>query len=206
VFDSVDRRALAKVLSLYGIPGKYIKVISVMYENNTAAVKVGNEVSSWFCIKSGVKQGCVLSSFIWIILMDFVLRSTGKVMGDRRIKWGGKSILDLDCADYLSILDESLSKINELLEVLQVHGATIGLKINLKKTKSLMLGISEDEKLTLVNEKINQVCSFTYLGSTISKDVGSREDVKSRIANAQGISSQLKKSLEEYKDKSVSQD
>ena len=29
-FDSVDRRALAKVLSLYGIPEKYIKVI-VLY-------------------------------------------------------------------------------------------------------------------------------------------------------------------------------
>jgi len=56
-FDSVDRRALAKVLSLYGIPHKHIKVISSMYKNNTAAVKLGNEVSSWFCIKLGVKQG-----------------------------------------------------------------------------------------------------------------------------------------------------
>ena len=52
-----------------------------MYENNTAAVKEGNEVSNWFCIKSGVKQGYVLSPFIWIILMDFVLRSTGKAIG-----------------------------------------------------------------------------------------------------------------------------
>ena len=50
-FDSVDRRALAKVLSIYGIPEKYIKVICAMYENNTAAVKVGNEVSNYFCIK-----------------------------------------------------------------------------------------------------------------------------------------------------------
>ena len=32
--------------ALYGILDKYIKVISVMYENNTAEVKVGNEVSS----------------------------------------------------------------------------------------------------------------------------------------------------------------
>ena len=39
-FDSVDRRALVKVLFLYGIPDKYIKVICAMYENNTAAVKV----------------------------------------------------------------------------------------------------------------------------------------------------------------------
>ena len=60
-FDSVDRRALAKVLSLYGILDKYMKAISALYENNTAAVKIGNEVNSWFCIKSGVKQGCALS-------------------------------------------------------------------------------------------------------------------------------------------------
>ena len=61
-----------------------------MYENNIAVVKVGNEVSNWFCIKSGVKKGCVLSPFIWIILMDFVLKSTGKSIGDHVIKWGGK--------------------------------------------------------------------------------------------------------------------
>ena len=63
-FDSVDRRALGKVLSLYGIPDKYIKVICAMYKNNTAAVKVGNEVSSWFCIKSGVKQGCSIPLYM----------------------------------------------------------------------------------------------------------------------------------------------
>ena len=76
-----------KVLPLYGILDKYIKVISVMYGNNTAAVKEGNEVSNWFCIKSEVKRGCVLSPFIWIILMDFALRSTGKSMGNHGIKW-----------------------------------------------------------------------------------------------------------------------
>ena len=88
-----------------------------MYENNTAAVKVGNEVSNWFSIKSEVKQGCVLFPFIWIILMDFVLRSTGKAIGDHGIKWGGKTLLDSDYADDLSILNESLSKMNEFLEV-----------------------------------------------------------------------------------------
>ena len=55
-FDSVDRRALAKVLSMYGIPDKYTKATSAMYENNIAAIKVGNEVSSWFRIKSRVNR------------------------------------------------------------------------------------------------------------------------------------------------------
>ena len=82
-------------------------------------------------------------------------------------------------------------------EVLRVQGARIGLKINIKKTKSLRLGISEDEKVTLGNGKIDQVGSFPYLGSIISKDSGSSEDVKSRIAKAEGFCSQLKKSWEE---------
>ena len=58
--------------------------------------------------------------------MDFVLRSTGKAMGDHGTKWGRKTPLDLDFADNLSILDESVSKMNEFLEVLRVQGAKIG--------------------------------------------------------------------------------
>ena len=66
---------------------------------------------------------------------------------------------------------------NEFLEVLRVQGARIGLKINVKKTKSsLSLGISKDEKVTLVNEKIDQLGSFTYLGSIICKEGGNSED------------------------------
>jgi hypothetical protein len=51
--------------------------------------------------------------------------------------------------------------------------------------------------VTLGNEKIDQVDSFTYLDSIISKDGGNSEDVKSRTAKAQGVFSQLKIFLEE---------
>ena len=125
--------------------------------------------------------------------MDFVLRSTGKAIGDRGIKWGGKTFLDVDYADDLSILDESVSKMNQHLEVLLVQGARKGLKINVKKTKSQRLEISKNEKVTLGNEKIGQVDCFTYLGSIIIKDDGSSEDVKCRIAKTQSVFPQLKK-------------
>ena len=54
-------------------------------------------------------------------------------------------------------------------------------------TLSLRLGISEDEKVTFGNEKIDQMDSFTYLVSIISKEGGSSEDVKSRKAKTQGF-------------------
>ena len=53
-----------------------------------------------------------------------------------------------------------------------------------KKTKSLRLGKSEADNVTFGYEKIDQMGSFTYLGSIISKDSGSSEDVKSIIAKA----------------------
>ena len=56
-----------------------------------------------------------------------------------------------------------------------VQGGRIGLKI----TDSLRLEISENEKVMLGNKNIDQMDSFTYLGSIISKNCGSSVDVKS---------------------------
>ena len=76
----------------------------------------------------------MLSPFIWIILMNFVLRSTGKEMGNHGIKLGEKTLLNLDYADDLSILDENVSKMNELLELMRVQGARIGLKLMFRRS------------------------------------------------------------------------
>ena len=42
--------------------------------------------------------------------MNFVLRGAAKVMGERGIKWGSKTLLDLDYTDNLSIQNGSVSK------------------------------------------------------------------------------------------------
>ena len=52
-----------KALSLNGILNKYIEVNSAIYKNDPAAVNLGNEVSKWFWIESGIKYGCVSSHF-----------------------------------------------------------------------------------------------------------------------------------------------
>ena len=117
-----------------------------MYADTIAAVKVGNGVSSWFCIKFG----------LFGLFDGLCLKEHRKAMGDHGSKWEGNNFLTLNYADNLSILDGSVS----VLEVLRNQGAGIGLKIDNKKTKSLRLGISEDEKMTLGNKKIDQVGSF----------------------------------------------
>ena len=74
---------------------------------------------------------------------------------ESRNQMGNKTLLDLDCTDDLSILDENVGKMNQLLEVLQVQGARIFLKINVNKTKSLRLVKIEDEEIMFGNKKID---------------------------------------------------
>jgi len=61
---------------------------------------------------------------------------------------------------------------------LRVEGVRIGLNISFNKTKSLRLGIGEGSEGILVKENIDKMNSFTYLGSIISEDGSSSEDVK----------------------------
>ena len=51
-------------------------------------------LAAGFVLNQELSRVVFYAPFIWIILMDFVLRSTGKAMGDHRIKWGGKTLLD----------------------------------------------------------------------------------------------------------------
>ena len=70
-FDSVDRRSLAKVLSLYGIPEKCIKVICAMYKNNIAAVKVGMRLATGFVLNQDLSRAVfnppLYGSFGWTL-------------------------------------------------------------------------------------------------------------------------------------------
>ena len=58
----------------------------------------------------------------------------------------GKTLVDLDYAADLSVIDENVGRINKFLDILRVRWARIGLKVNVKKTMSLLLGVSEYEK------------------------------------------------------------
>jgi len=71
-----------------------------------------------------------------------------------------------------------MSKMNELWKVLWVQVARIGLKINVKKTNFLRLGISKDRKETLGKETIDQEVSCIYLGSVLVRTMGAVKMLK----------------------------
>ena len=51
-------------------------MIKAMYRNSKCAVTDGIETLQWFDVKSGVKQGCVMSGLLFLILMDWITTKT----------------------------------------------------------------------------------------------------------------------------------
>ena len=77
-FDSVHRESLWNIMKYCGIPDKLIRMVQLLYEDTQCAVIDEGEESEWFSVKTGVKQGCSTSGFLFLLVLDFVMRKTTK--------------------------------------------------------------------------------------------------------------------------------
>ncbi len=56
--------------------------LSIIYVNSGACVGVGNDMSDWFPVRLGLRQGCAMSSWLFNVYMDGVVREVNvKMLG-----------------------------------------------------------------------------------------------------------------------------
>ena len=75
-FDSVDREVIWKLMHHYGIPPKFIDIIQQLYENSTSQVIHNGKLTNPFAVKTGVKQGCLFSPLIFLLVVDWIMKKT----------------------------------------------------------------------------------------------------------------------------------
>jgi len=78
-FDSIHRESLWLIMRKYGIPDKIVRMVKVFYEDFDCAVEDQAEAYEWFNIKTGVKQGCNMPGFLFLIAMDWIRRKWNQV-------------------------------------------------------------------------------------------------------------------------------
>ena len=76
--------------------------------------------------QEGVRQGCILSPFLFCLEIDFVMRITLH-SSDHGIPWYDKELADLDFADDIALLGKDLSDIQSLGCVITVSLASSSL-------------------------------------------------------------------------------
>ena len=60
----------------YGIPFKLIAMVKTMYEQSKCVVVDGSGSYNWLDVRTGVKQGCCMSGFLFLLVIDWVMRKT----------------------------------------------------------------------------------------------------------------------------------
>ena len=177
-FDSVDREKMFEILKLYGIPDKIISAIRVLYTDTSSTILTTDGETPPFSINAGILQGDTLAPFLFIIVVDYVLRmsvdsisSKGFEIKPRRsTRHPAQYLTDTDFADDIALISESLVNAQSLLQSLEQASNCVGLYLNEKKTEYVNKCNNDSDFIikTIQDKILNMVSDYVYLGSFIS--------------------------------------
>ena len=96
-----------KIFEWYGLPKKIVNVIQSLYTDCCSGVRINGDISGWFKVTTGVRQGCILSPLLFAIAIDWVMHKVTE-HSHVGIGWAdGTKLADLDFADDIALLEES---------------------------------------------------------------------------------------------------
>ena len=188
-YDRVDRNALWSVLNIYGVGGKLLRAVKSLYKWSRACVRVGNECSEWFLVKMGLRQGCVMSPWLFNLYMDGVVREVNaRVLGrglrlkdENGLEWELNQLLFADDAVFVADSEEKLQRlVTDFGRVCERRK----LKVNVGKSKVMRCTRSENVarmNVALNGERLEEVDKFKYLGAMVAANGGVEADVCHRI-------------------------
>ena len=128
-FDSVDHNKLWKILQEMRIPDNLICLLRNLYAGQEATVRTGHGTTDWFQTGKGVCQGYILSSCLFNLYADYIMRNAGLEETQAGIKIARRNINDLRHADDTTLMAESEEKLKSLLTKVKEESEKNWLKI-----------------------------------------------------------------------------
>ena len=175
VFDSIRRGKMEKMLLAYGLPKETVAVIMTLYRSTKVKIRYPDGDTYYFDIVAGVLQGDTLAPYLFIICLDYELRTSidkmkdngFKLIKERSKRYLAQTITDAGYADDIALLANTLAQTETLLHSLERAAAGIGLHINEHKTEYMCFNQRGDIS-TLNGSSLKRIDKFTYLGSSVS--------------------------------------
>ena len=179
-FDSVHRGILMKILRAYGIPDKLVDLIERTYTDTLAKVMTPEGLTEAFRILAGVLQGDTLAPYLFIIVVDYIMRTAmgnleepvGFTIRPRQCRrHPAEKLADVEFADDVALITDTIKEAQAFLLSLEDAARSVGLHMNEGKTKYLFVNTPRPVPAPLVSSKgcgIEEVEDFVYLGTWIA--------------------------------------
>ena len=106
-FDCVDCKKLWKILQEMGIADHLTCLLINLYAGQKATVRTAHGTTNWFPIRKEVHQGCILSSCLFNLYAEYIMRNAGLNEAQAGIKIARRNINNLRYADDTTLKAES---------------------------------------------------------------------------------------------------
>ena len=176
----------------YGVPEKIISLIRCTFQDMSCRIAHAGQLSESFEVKTGVRQGYLLSPFPFLLVIKWIMKTTttGRNNGIQWTLW--TQLDDLDFADDLALLSHNHSQMQDKTTLSETTSTGTVLKINRKKTELMKMNTTANALVTVSGDPIREVESFIYLGSVVDQQGCTDRDVTARIGKARAAFVMLK--------------
>ena len=186
-YHSVWREGMWQIAKHYGIPATIVELLRNWYSGISSCVRLDGVDGDWFLIRTGLRQGCVMSPSLFNIYMDAIMRKVTED-GAGGVMVGKERVVDLDFADDVALLADSWMVMAALVMKMEQVTQRFGINISAKKSEILYIGRGDSdvrvEDVRLRGQAMKAVDEFTYLGSVMASNGKFTQDIERRRAGA----------------------
>jgi hypothetical protein len=189
---------MVKVLERSGIQGPYLSIIKAIYSKSVANVKLNGEKLEEISLKSGTRQACPLSSYLFNIVLEILARAIRQQKEIKGIQIGKEEVkISLFADDIIVYVSDFKNFTRELLNLINDFSEVDGYKINSNKSVAFLYTKDKQaEKEIRGTTPFSIVTNYIkYLGVTLTKEVKNLYD-----KNFKSLKKEIKEDLRRWKD------
>jgi retron-type reverse transcriptase len=139
VFDKIQHHFMIKALRKLGIEEMYLNIVKTTYDILIANIILNGAKLKPFPLKSGMRQGCPLSSLLFNIVLEFLARAIRQEEEIKRIQIGKEIVkISLFSDDMILYLKDSKNSTQKFLDTINRYSKVVGYKINLQKSLAFL--------------------------------------------------------------------
>ena len=100
-----------------GIPDHLTCLLRNLYAGQEETVRTGHGTTDWFQIGRGVRQGCILSPYLFKLYAEYIMRNAGLEEAQSGVKITGRNINNFRYAGDTILMAESEEELKSLMKV-----------------------------------------------------------------------------------------